>query len=189
MHILCTFRPADPGVEVLVARLPETPDQPPPVVMGWLLVEITPATANYLFDLWALLNQGDMSAIHNVAVKLPADVALELHAEHTELSDLWTATRDRSNEHPRHRLALLPQCLKTMKELTGTESWHDLRDQTEFSLDATGVWLQIYDPELSLTFISCQWPWDLIGTLAGRSQERPAVAQQEQQSDDPDRQE
>lgn len=188
MHILCTFRPADPGVEVLVARLPETPDQPPPVVMGWLLVQITPATANFLLDLRSLLNLGDPT-VRNVAVKLPADVSLELHAEHTAMSDLWTATRDRNAEQPRHRLALLPQCLKTLQELTGEPSWHDLRDQTEFSLDAAGVWLQIYDPELSLTFISCQWPWELIGTWAGRSQEAAAGDPQEQQSDDSNREE
>ena len=183
MHILCTFRPADPGVEVLVARLPPADDMPPPVIVGWLLTQITPATANFLFDCAAALKLGN-SEIRNVAVKLPHDVPLEMHVDHTALSDLWTATRDMSAAPQQHRLALLPNCLKTLADLTGEPSWHDLRDQVDVSMDANGVWLQIYDPELSLSFISCQWPWALIGTLAGRSQEPLAGTVQEQQSDD-----
>lgn len=180
MFILCTFRPADPGVEVLVARLPASDDDTqPPTVVGWVLTQITRETANYLLDCAAVLKLGN-SDIRNVAVTLPAALPLELHKDHVAISDLWTAVRDASHDNPQHRLALLPNCTKTLQELTGEPAWHDLRDQTDLALDQSGVWLQIYDPEISLSFISCLWPWSLIGMLAGQTQATQSGDAQEQ---------
>ena len=169
MYILCTFRPADPGVEVLVARLPAEADESPPNVVGWLLTQLSPQTANYLLDCQRVLKLGN-EEIRNVAVKLPQKMSLEMHTDHAALSDLWTATRELSTSNSNdHRLALLPSCEKTLAELTETPSLSDLRDQADIALDSSGAWLQIYDPALSLTFISCLWPWSLISTLAGQT--------------------